>query len=202
MTKCQKDSTCSIFLKGGLFKGIKNDISMCQTCKYTNTNTQIQNSGQTWDFITTPSLGQNPKLFQFLHNGQICHDDNSCLHVWQFYHVFKDTRLSIRHTAPSLCYRDSLVPPASGAAEPVYGLFASIARQGTRYICVFVLVYLHVRHLGTLFLRSLYHYLFKYIAHVGPICNFDQNCICVFCICLFLYLSLCVCTSDTWEHCF
>ena len=45
MTKCQKDPTCGIFLKRGLFKGIKNDIPMCQTRKYkkyNNTNTQIQ----------------------------------------------------------------------------------------------------------------------------------------------------------------
>ena len=41
MKKCQKDPTCGIFLKRGLFKGIKNDIPMCQTQKYTNTNTQI-----------------------------------------------------------------------------------------------------------------------------------------------------------------
>ena len=41
MAKCQKDPTCGIFLKRGLFKGIKNDIPMCQTQKYTNTNTQI-----------------------------------------------------------------------------------------------------------------------------------------------------------------
>ena len=42
MTKYQKDPTCCIFLKRGLFKDIKNDISMNQTCKYKNTNTQIQ----------------------------------------------------------------------------------------------------------------------------------------------------------------
>ena len=41
MTKCQKDPTCGIFLKRGLFKGIKNDIPMCRTQKNTNTNTQI-----------------------------------------------------------------------------------------------------------------------------------------------------------------
>ena len=41
MTKCLKDPTCGIFLKRGLFKGIKDDISMCQTPKYKNTNTQI-----------------------------------------------------------------------------------------------------------------------------------------------------------------
>ena len=62
-------------------------------------------------------------------------------------------------------------------------------------ICVFVFVYLHVRRLGTLFLRSLYHHLFKNIAHVRSMCNFDRSCICVF-------VYLCICTSDTWEHCF
>ena len=41
MTKYQKAPTCCIFLKRGLFKDIKNDISMNQTCKYKNTNTQI-----------------------------------------------------------------------------------------------------------------------------------------------------------------
>ena len=41
MTKCQKDPTCGIFLKRGLFKDIKNDIPMCRTHKYKNTKTQI-----------------------------------------------------------------------------------------------------------------------------------------------------------------
>ena len=40
MTKYQKDPTCCIFLKRGLFKDIKNDISMNQACKYKNANTQ------------------------------------------------------------------------------------------------------------------------------------------------------------------
>ena len=39
MTTCQKDPTCGIFLKRGLFK---NHIPICQTRKNTNTNTQIQ----------------------------------------------------------------------------------------------------------------------------------------------------------------
>ena len=71
-------------------------------------------------------------------------------------------------------------------------------------ICVFVFVYLQVRHPGTLFLRSSYHYLFKNIAHVMSICTFDQCCICVFvylrncvfaylCICVFVYLCICIC---------
>ena len=41
MRKCQKDPTCGIFLKRGLFKDIKNDIPMCRTHKYKNTKTQI-----------------------------------------------------------------------------------------------------------------------------------------------------------------
>ena len=41
MTKFQKDLTCGIFLKRGLFKDITNDIPKCQTGKYKNTNTQI-----------------------------------------------------------------------------------------------------------------------------------------------------------------
>ena len=39
--KCQKDPTCGIFMKRGLFRGIKNDIHMCLTHKYKNTNTHI-----------------------------------------------------------------------------------------------------------------------------------------------------------------
>ena len=34
MTRCQKDPTCGIFLKRGLFKDIKNYIPVCQTHKY------------------------------------------------------------------------------------------------------------------------------------------------------------------------
>jgi len=41
MMKYQKDPICGIFLKRGLFKGIKNDTPMCQMRKYINTNTQI-----------------------------------------------------------------------------------------------------------------------------------------------------------------
>ena len=41
MTKSQKDPTYGIFLKRGLFRGIKNDIHICQTCKYKNPITQI-----------------------------------------------------------------------------------------------------------------------------------------------------------------
>ena len=40
-TKCQKDPTCGIFLKRGLFKDLKNYIPKCLIQKYTNTNSQI-----------------------------------------------------------------------------------------------------------------------------------------------------------------
>ena len=42
MIKCQKHTTCGIFLKRGMFKDIKNYIFMCSTHKYKNTNTEIQ----------------------------------------------------------------------------------------------------------------------------------------------------------------
>ena len=42
MAKCQKDPTCGIFLKRGLFEGIKNDTPMCQMRKYINTMMKYQ----------------------------------------------------------------------------------------------------------------------------------------------------------------
>ena len=59
------------------------------------------------------------------------------------------------------------------------GLFSNLTQT--------VFVYLDVRHSGTLFLRSSYHYLFKNIAHVRSICNFNRSCICVF---IFVYLHV------------
>ena len=47
MTNCQKDPACAIFLKIGLFKDIKNDIPVCQTHKYKNTNTKNTNTKYT-----------------------------------------------------------------------------------------------------------------------------------------------------------
>ena len=44
MTMCQKDPTFGIFLKRGLFKDNKNDIPVCQTCKYKTTNTKYTNT--------------------------------------------------------------------------------------------------------------------------------------------------------------
>ena len=44
MMKYQKDPICGcgIFLKRGLFRGIKNYIPICRTRKYRNTDTEIQ----------------------------------------------------------------------------------------------------------------------------------------------------------------
>ena len=47
MTKCQKDPTCDIFLKRGLFKDIKNDIysySCVRRANAKNTNTKYTNT--------------------------------------------------------------------------------------------------------------------------------------------------------------
>ena len=44
MRKCQKDPTCSIFLKRGLFKDLKHYFPMCQTRKYKNTNLKYTNT--------------------------------------------------------------------------------------------------------------------------------------------------------------
>ena len=43
-----------------------------------------------------------------------------------------------------------------------------------------IFVYFHVRHLGSLFLRSLYHHHSKNITHVGSVSSFHRKCICVF----------------------
>ena len=74
--------------------------------------------------------------------------------------------------------------------QHMFGLSATLTKAVFVYlwICVFVFVYQHVRHLGTLFLRSSCHYLLKNIAHVRSICNFDRSCICVF-----VHLCICIC---------
>ena len=53
-TKCQKDPTCGIFLKRGLFKDLKNYIPTCQTHKYKihkYTNTNFTVSGYIYIYI-------------------------------------------------------------------------------------------------------------------------------------------------------
>ena len=52
-TKCQKDPTCGIFLKRGLFKDLKDYIPKCQTHKYkihkyTNTNFTVSGYIYIW----------------------------------------------------------------------------------------------------------------------------------------------------------
>ena len=75
-------------------------------------------------------------------------------------------------------------------------LSATLTNAVFAYLCifVFVFVYFQVRHQGTLFLRSSCHYLFKNIAHVMSIGNFDLCCICVF---VYLWICICVFASQT-----
>ena len=67
--------------------------------------------------------------------------------------------------------------------------------QTSLCIFVFVFVHLHVWHLGTLSLGSLYPGLSKNIAHLWSIVTF------YFGAQVYLSLSLCICMSDTPEHC-
>ena len=64
-------------------------------------------------------------------------------------------------------------------------------------ICVFVFLYLCVRHMGISFLISLNNPLFKNMPYVGSFWHFIICCICVFvylCICVFV--NLCICDFD------
>ena len=51
------------------------------------------------------------------------------------------------------------------------------------YLCICVFVNLHVRHPGTLILRSTYHCIFLNIAHAMSICIFTEA--------VFVYLGIC-----------
>ena len=68
MTKCQKNPTCGISLKRGLFKDIKNDISMCQKRKYKiqihkHKNTQIQDMTKCQSIDQCLFVDNNPSDF-------------------------------------------------------------------------------------------------------------------------------------------
>ena len=101
-----------------------------------------------------------------IHGGWNCHHD-------RLFHCGETEKRKLGILSQRRREGDPLIPPPPPSQDP------------------FV-----IKHLGTLFLKSSYHYIFKNIAHAGPIRNFDQTCICVF-----VYLYLCICTSDTWEHC-
>ena len=60
IVRCQKDPTCGIFLKRGLFKGIKNDTPMCQTRKYKDTNTKYTNTSY-GEVPERPNMWQKPE---------------------------------------------------------------------------------------------------------------------------------------------
>ena len=62
-------------------------------------------------------------------------------------------------------------------------------------ICLFVLLYLRVRHMGISFGIFLNNTLSKNMAHVGSFWHFV-----ICCICVFVYLYFCICMFDTWEY--
>ena len=80
------------------------------------------------------------------------------------------------------------------------GLSGTLTKSVFMYVymrtCVFVYLYLHVRQLGTLILRSSYHYIFENISYSRHICNFNQCSICVI-----VFLHICICMSDKWVLC-
>ena len=73
MTKCQKDPTSGIFLKRGLFKGIKNYILMCKTSKYKNTNTKIHTYNKWWsawkNFLKEDCSRISEMIFPYVKHG-------------------------------------------------------------------------------------------------------------------------------------
>ena len=82
MMKYQKDPICGIFLKRGLFRGIKNYIPICRTRKYTNTNTEIHKYTNTaydevperpnmWYFFEKRFFQGYKKLYSHVPNAQI-----------------------------------------------------------------------------------------------------------------------------------
>ena len=103
---------------------------------------------------------------------------NLCICVCVFSHVF------VLHTLRNL----EVLVPLPSRKYSTCNVYLQLWPMLYLHICVFVFVYLQVRHQGPLFLRSSYHYLFKNIAHVMSIRNFDQCCICVF-----VYLCICIC---------
>ena len=83
MTNCQKDPACAIFFKIGLFKNIKNDIPVCQTHKYKNTNTKNTNTKYTNTQIQHMTKCQkDPTCGIFLKRG-LCKDNKNHIPMCQ-----------------------------------------------------------------------------------------------------------------------
>ena len=92
MTKCQKDPTCGIFLKRGLFKDIKNYIPTCRTHKYKNTNTKYTNTAydkvperpNMW-YIFEKRIGQGyQKSYSHMPNTQILKHTNTNTQIYKY----------------------------------------------------------------------------------------------------------------------
>ena len=100
MRKCQKDPTCGIFLKRGLFKDIKNPISMCRTHKYKNINTKYTNTAY-------DEVPERPKIWLFLKRGlfkgiknynPICRKKKDCSRVSKLYSHVSNAQIQIKNT--------------------------------------------------------------------------------------------------------
>ena len=178
MTKCQKDSTCGIFLDRGLFKDIENYIPMCWTHKYKNTNTKYTNT-------------------QIQH--MMCQKDRTCgiflkrgFSELSMYHLCIVSASSVHQH--HFCY------PWTILFSKIYHLFGL---SGTSSYAVFVyfvfvfFVFARLTHGNIIFdmleQSSFQKYttcwVFLALRHMLYLC------ICVFCICIF-----CICVFDTWEH--
>ena len=108
MKKCQKDPTCGIFLKRGLFKDVKNDILMCQKRKYKNTSTQIHKHTNTaydevpekpnmWYIFEKRIVQGYQKLYSHVPNAQI-QNTNSQIHK------YTNTAYDKIAEIPNICY--------------------------------------------------------------------------------------------------
>ena len=122
----------------------------------------------------------------------ICNFENKlyscvCIFVFVYLHIRHSGTLFLRSMYHYLCENITYVRHICNFDQNCICVFVYLS------ICVFVIMYLHIRYLGTSFLKSSYHHLFKNIAHVVPMCNFDRSCICVF-------VHLCICIGWWWVN--
>ena len=72
MTNCQKNLTCGIFLKRGLFKNIKTDITKCLMHKYTNTAyDEVPERPNMWYIFEKRIVQGYQRLYSHMPNAQI-----------------------------------------------------------------------------------------------------------------------------------
>ena len=76
MIKCQNHPTCGIFLKRGLFKDIKTDITKCLIYKYKYKNTNTKYTNTTYDEL--PEIPNTLYIFEHLGFAQLYHTFKDC----------------------------------------------------------------------------------------------------------------------------